>query len=122
MTADESLAISQVSEDVPAPAVERALVLVNANVSEPKVDIEESWIVTAPALDHDGAIVGALAAVIEWGQAVPEGTSGGPDELDEMVAEVTAAAGAYARLLIDLLGETGRIGRSPSETEKERPS
>ena len=122
VAADGSLAISQVSEDVPAPAIERALVLVNADVTEPKVDIEESWIVTAPALDHDGAVVGALAAIIEWDQAVPDGTSGGPDELDEMVAEVTAAAGAYARLLIDLLGETGRIASSPSETERGRPS
>jgi hypothetical protein len=67
------------------------------------------WIFTAPATDAQGRLVGALAVLLPLSQetdvaALLDGDDE-PDLVEELAAAVEVAAEAYARLLIDLLGE-----------------
>ena len=66
----------------------------------------------APALEDDGSVVGAVAILIPH-EDIPhaEGVVAADDLLRDMAAWVDTAASAYARLLIDVLGE-----RPQSET------
>jgi hypothetical protein len=64
-------------------------------------------VVTSPARDDDGAIVGGLAVIVERpGSSRFPGTM---SDITSTLADVQAIARTYARLLIDLLGETGRM-------------
>lgn len=63
---------------------------------------EDGWIVASPAYNDDGEVIGALAAIFTP-PPDPGGIEGDPFE--ELAAAVEVAAAAYARLLIDLLGE-----------------
>jgi hypothetical protein len=86
--------------------------------------------VTAPAVDEQDAIVGSLAVLVPTASLPAEavdGSVGGaaeeaPDLVDTMVAETGEAAKTYTRLLIDLLGEVGRIdgGRSTAREGQSR--
>ena len=69
----------------------------------------DGWIFTAPATDAQRRLVGALAAVLPPPPhpevAAFSDEDGGPDLVEQFAAMVEVAAEAYARLLIDLLGE-----------------
>lgn len=88
-----------------------ALTAVNADPGGTSAGwVGEQLLVTAPALDDASLPVGAVAAV--FGQ-------GGPalhaQEIPGLLADVSNVAGAYARLLVDLLGEAGRMAAGADE-------
>lgn len=91
----------------PAPAalLEQATSLLNAHwpLDGPLVANENGgWIVIAPAESADGEKMAALAAILT---SVPDPDTVDGDPFDDVAAAVDVAANAFARLLIDLLGE-----------------
>jgi hypothetical protein len=68
--------------------------------------------ITCPARDDDGSIVGGIAVITAQGHLFPrEGIEG----MKEMFADVQVVARTYARLLVDLLGETSRLANDGTE-------
>ena len=72
---------------------------------------DDGWVVIAPVHDDDGSLLGAFAAILH-----PADRLAAVDEV-ELAASVEPAAQAYARMLIDLLGETdrGQRGRGAAQ-------
>lgn len=93
--------------DVPDRVVSRAEQLLNDPDMRPgdMVTAMEpaALLVVTLALVGGEEVVGGLAAVLQPAPAVVDVT--GDDPLDELAAAVRVAAGGYAQLLVDLLGE-----------------
>lgn len=66
-------------------------------------------LVTAPAFDDDGSTVGAVVAAFRDQQLL--------EDHEPLFADLENVASAYARLLVDLLGETGRLIPSTDDVE-----
>lgn len=93
--------------DVPDLLVTRAEQLLNDPDMRPGDVVTamepEGLLVATLALVGEEQVVGGLAAVLQPAPSVAEAT--GDDPLDELAAAVRIAAGGYAQLLVDLLGE-----------------
>jgi hypothetical protein len=72
-------------------------------------------VITSAAFDDDESIVGAVAVAFA-DVDLDDYTSS--EEVRGLVADVHNMAQAYARLLVDLLGETGRLGPSTNGSER----
>lgn len=110
---DGSYEVSQTAGEVSASMSTHALELVNADqVSSFADQLENELVVTSPAFDDDGSSLGAVAVVFAQEGPYPETT-----ELQGLFADVSNLANAYARLLADLLGETGRVVTGSNDAE-----
>lgn len=69
----------------------------------------EVWAVVAPALLDDTVTVGVLAVVVRLLGTPPTPPEAGAAQVEQWVGDVVVAGGAYARLLVDLIGEVGRL-------------
>lgn len=111
---DGSYEVSQTAGDFSAALAEHVLTLVNTDqVSSFADQLGNELVVTSPALNDDDSSLGAVAAVFAQGDANPVA-----EDMQDLFAEVSNLASAYARLLADLLGETGRVMEGSDGTGK----
>lgn len=97
---DDELELSQTVGDVNDQLGDTATLV--ADPSEAFASItQHGLLLTAPALDDDGSAVGAVVAAFH-DQTLLE-------DHEPLFADTENVASAYARLLVDLLGETGRL-------------
>lgn len=109
---DDELELSQSVGDTNDDLAAAARSLVNPTEAVASTG-SHGVLVTAPAFDDDGSTVGALVAAFRQGERVLE-------DPEPVFADVENVASAYARLLVDLLGETGRvISTNPSSAAHE---
>jgi hypothetical protein len=90
--------------ELPDAVLNHALDLVNTDQLSSFADtVGDYLVVTGPAIEPGFTVIGAVAAVFA-GATMPE-----QSELRALFADVSTVAGAYGRLLADLLGETSRV-------------
>ena len=103
LQADGAPVASHFSADLDDTVIERAADLAERSGSRMALDIADGFgFMSAAAKDDDGTQVGILVMVI-----VQEPGEPASQVLDRLGAHVAVLASVYARLLVDLLGETG---------------
>lgn len=118
VTADGSFSEPQVhAGHVPGEVADLARNFLNEHPTSSKLTggADRRMYFTSPARDDDGTIVGGVAVVTPPGPILP---GGGMAQMTDMLADVQVVARIYARLLVDLLGESGNLSTTTKAGER----